>query len=445
MRHYPVHDVPSVARRAVLISLFFLSSLLSACSYSRHPADPRRTLHLPDAAIAPDAWPRLVPVGVPTFTESAEQTLRLAGGGATPTLPGELRFTTVTHAEVVADAWVRWAHSDWSTDAKTPPRPTDFEIFLWHPDEHPPEGMVNGCIAGLVADQPTRARRAWLNNAKFLRVGFSVTLPQRRPIRGLILYTASIGPQYEAPVIRELVSRGWAVVSASAASIAADGLFDDRLDFTRHASAAYDAYARVAAREFDHLLAGYAYAWDAARALVEREFPEIPMHPCVMAGFSYGALMTPTAAARLGDHIDAIVLVGGGANLFGIFANTPVFRFELPVIEGPLAPPARPRRFATQDELRRIEPFYLQHARLDPYHTAPLLAEKPLLMLHAAFDGYVPARFGRQLWERAGRPERWVGPFGHALMFYFLDWQSRPIADWIDRTTATVKPATPAP
>ena len=39
--------------------------------------------------------------------------------------------------------------------------------------------------------------------------------------------------------------------------------------------------------------------------------------------------------------------------------------------------------------------------------------------------------------ERLGRPERWVGNYGHMLLFYFLEEHAGEIADWLEAATAT--------
>lgn len=388
------------------------------------------------------AWPDLTPDGLPTFVEESSQVY--TGTIRDPAKPTgertiEFRLTTTRHAGALGPAWVQWSNLRVGDDPDlAPERPSSFNVFFWNPTDVPPEGMVNGCIAGLAPDSNLAARRAWIEAAKRLRIKYVITLPQARPIRGLILYGASLGPDYERPVIVELVRRGWAVVSCSSATISTERLLAEVIDLQGRGDAAYRDYARLAAEECDKLLAGYAYGWEVALEMVDRYYPEIPLRPCVMAGFSFGAIMTPPGAARLGDNVDAAVLVGGGTNLLGILVETPVIEFPIKVRDSAI--PGRTRR-PTDAELDRVISMYIEHSTLDGHHTARALADKPVLILHAELDGWVPARYGRDLWEQAGRPERWRGPFGHMLMFYFLGRQAGPIADWIDRATSDHRPS----
>lgn len=385
--------------------------------------------------VADSAWPDLLPDGLPTYAEEHTDTLKLdVSKLKVEHIPAELSIRTVRHAGTLGPAWVRWSRFTAGVGTEPEPdRPSSFDVFFWNSSDVPPEGMVNGCIAGLVPDDGTNRRRGWIDATKRLRINYQVMLPERRPIRGVVLYGASLGPQYDLPVVTELLARGWAVVGCSSATISTDRLLNEVIDLRDRGEAALREYGVLAAGECDKVLAGYAYGWEVALEMVERYYPEIPTHPCVMAGFSFGAIMTPPGAARLGHRVDAAVLVGGGTNLLGILTETPVINFPIRVRD------AKGVRRATPVELDRINQVYLEHAQLDGHRTARALAGKSVLMLHAELDGWVPAKYGRDLWEQAGRPERWRGPFGHMLMFYFLGHQARPIADWVDRATASVR------
>ncbi len=388
------------------------------------------------------AWPNLSPIGLPTFVEESSQVFKAdvpipEHGGRTSTV--EFRVNTIRHAGAMGPGWVQWFNFRAGDEPLiSPERPTSFDVFFWNSTDVAPEGMVNGCIAGLASDPNLAARRAWIDASKQLRIKYEITLPQTRPIRGLILYGGSLAPQYERPVINELVRRGWAIVFCSSGSMSIDRLLTEVIHIYNGGDAALNEYARLAALECDKVLAGYAYGWEVALEIVDRYYPEIPSHPCVLAGFSFGAIMTPPSAARLGDKVDAAVLVGGGTNLLGIVAETPIFHLPIRVQDTPV--PGQTRR-PTSNELERLTSLYLLHSRLDGHYTARALANKPVLIVHAELDGWVPARYGRDLWEQAGRPERWRGPFGHMLMFYFLGRQAVPIADWIDRATSDLRPS----
>jgi len=98
---------------------------------------------------------------------------------------------------------------------------------------------------------------------------------------------------------------------------------------------------------------------------------------------------------------------------------------------------------------------YLRCSRLDPYHTAPCLVDKPVLVVHAVFDGIVPASSGLVLYDRLGAPDRLRFSGGHTAMFYFMEDNAPKIATWLDRAMQErtraqremmrTRPLTPAP
>lgn len=435
--------MPWLVPTRLLHALAVLASLvaLGGCVYVRQEARRGETSGESRArfSVADAAWPDLVPVGLPTYVEEHSQIFKANVTEArVGTTPVEFRITTVRHAGAMGRAWVRWSHAVVENSIQEyPERPSSFEVFYWNPSDVPPEGMVNGCIAGVVPDAGSSRQRAWIDATKRLLIRYDIELPRQRPIRGVVLYGASLGPQFERPVIAELLRRGWAVVMCASATISTDRLLTTVIDLQDGGDEALRAYGVLAAEECDKVLAGYAYGWEVAMEMVERYYPEVPTHPCVMAGFSFGAIMSPPGAARLGDKVDAVVLVGGATNLLGVLTDTPVISFPIRVRDTKAKSGARE---VTSGELDRINAVYLEHSKLDGHHTARALAQKPVLMLHAELDGWVPARYGRDLWEQAGRPERWRGPFGHMIMFYFLGHQARPIANWIERETTGVRP-----
>ena len=69
---------------------------------------------------------------------------------------------------------------------------------------------------------------------------------------------------------------------------------------------------------------------------------------------------------------------------------------------------------------------------------APRLAE----LGETAEDDIVPVETGLELYERLGRPERWVFNCGHEMLFLELGAFDTRIADWID---AHVPKASPSP
>jgi hypothetical protein len=146
-------------------------------------------------------------------------------------------------------------------------------------------------------------------------------------------------------------------------------------------------------------------------------------------GFSLGALCTPAVYARLQEtmpgEIKAAVLVGGGVNLLDITMRASLPGLELQINWGP-------GRGGEADKAKFVQ-RYLDHARLDPYHTAPLLRQIPVLQMHAQMDKIVPADTGEQLYELLGRPDRINFLGGHELLFYFMANQKDRVRDWLSK------------
>lgn len=243
----------------------------------------------------------------------------------------------------------------------------------------------------------------------------------QKPARGLIVHQISLaGAPYEAPVIDALRLRGWAVLSAIP-----DGFTFEIWEGDEARPSRLVGPARFAQR-FDHYAADSAYAVESMLAYFAEFRPDVPRDPLVFLGFSLGALTVPTVAARLDSGVDAAVIVGGGANAGRI------------LVDGDLTGPSR--RYLRQKlgsgvakRLRTYPQQHLEHARLDPYHTAPYLIDTPVLVLQAAFDRIVPAATGDVLYERLGQPDRWTYSLGHFGLFWWLPTQAEAIADWIDR------------
>jgi len=151
------------------------------------------------------------------------------------------------------------------------------------------------------------------------------------------------------------------------------------------------------------------------------------VRPLVLIGFSAGALSAPAVSARLaadGFPANAAVLVGGGADLSTILRETELVGSSIPIQCGDK--PVSGRVWKALNEA------YQGHTRLDPLKTAPLMAEMPVLQVHAAWDSVVPAKTGRRLYELLGRPDRIDYSLGHVSMFYKLPGVRARIADWVE-------------
>ena len=325
-----------------------------------------------------------------------------------------------------------------------------------------------------------------------LRKGISIQLPaeQTGARAGLVVYLTSIIPnKYEASVVNELRERGWAVLSieadtrlrvpadpadlaripglqaqVEADSEALDAMIRDmepgealkawsdpalqrrRTEIIKHQTQTMIEIHRirkgrleccdeesgraagiVLAGAVDELIGDHAMAASAAVRYLQQYRPDVPVRPLVLIGFSAGALSAPAVSARLaadGFPANAAVLVGGGADLSTILRETELVGSSIPIQCGDK--PVSGRVWKALNEA------YQGHTRLDPLKTAPLMAEMPVLQVHAAWDSVVPAKTGRRLYELFGRPDRIDYSLGHVSMFYKLPGVRARIADWVE-------------
>ena len=308
--------------------------------------------------------------------------------------------------------------------------------------------------------------------------------------RGLILHLQSTAyNEYEPKVLREFKQRGWAVLDIATETdiltpmpdewipeilelnqktralwdvIAAEVFtgkgedfwvaqrklrdhprYEEYYSLTRRAAdlsrgafmvcdeAAAANIGRVIASEIDDVVAGSAYAAEAVMEYIDAHRPDLQGVPVVLMGFSAGALVAPTVAVRLHERLDAIVVIGGGANLFEVTQGS-TFK------DGGVRLRCD-REKPSQELVAAVDRAYLEASKLDPYHTAPLVRDIPTLQVHATKDTWVPWRTGELLYERLGRPDRLSISAGHELLFYRLPGQRRRIADWVERSVGVKK------
>ncbi|MBX3375658.1 MAG: hypothetical protein KF678_01490 [Phycisphaeraceae bacterium] len=186
------------------------------------------------------------------------------------------------------------------------------------------------------------------------------------------------------------------------------------------------AAAQLAAR-IDEVLADHARAARAVLELTRRALPGVDGLPLVVMGFSAGALSAPTIAAAVGA--DAVVLIGGASNAVGVALESKLTQGGIRVSCGGKPP--------TKEVVGALSEAYLRYSRYDAYHTAPLLEGVPVLVVDAGWDTWVPSRFGEQLYQRLGRPERLhMRLGGHGMLFYFLPGQAKWIEQWMMRATS---------
>lgn len=185
------------------------------------------------------------------------------------------------------------------------------------------------------------------------------------------------------------------------------------------------------ADELDQAQAGSAYATEAVLDYIKTQREDLKDIPIVVIGFSGGALTTPTVAARILDQIRAVVIIGGAADCFAASQLSTFNNGGLNVrtsLDDPKNPAPVPPEL-----LAAISREYLAASTLDPYHTAPLLREKPVLFVAGSSDTWVPAQCGDLLYERLGKPDRLMISAGHELLFFFLPSKAPFIADWVEK------------
>lgn len=235
-----------------------------------------------------------------------------------------------------------------------------------------------------------------------------------------------------------LLKRGWAVLSSSAPGRYRARYAGETPQHLAFDSATTSVGNSLAAR-FDDELADWAYSLEAVLAELNEVRPEIPQRPLAMLGFSVGALGLPACAARLGDGVDAAVLVAGGADLFEIARTTAKEQMRLQWPDD-LNSSGAGRSDREPLAVAQMHEAYRAAAQLDPLRTAAALRGTPVLVVHATFDVVVPAKMGDELHRLLGEPPRTVLPLGHR---WLLRWGMRlyagRVARWVEWQTAAVR------
>lgn len=147
--------------------------------------------------------------------------------------------------------------------------------------------------------------------------------------------------------------------------------------------------------------------------------------PRVAVGFSAGAMTLPTVVAGEPDAYSGAVMVGGGCH-YWLMSQTSNYNDWIAAIA------ATWTREPSDAERLAVEDAYLDVANFDAFHTASVLRGKATLMIQGSVDRAVPSPLGEALWERAGRPERWVYPVGHELLFAQLPGVFDKMVAWLD-------------
>jgi hypothetical protein len=262
---------------------------------------------------------------------------------------------------------------------------------------------------------------------KVQRTWFGLYAPRGERVRGLALLMPGMLGTPE-PIIDlyagALQKQGWGVVRM----MAQPSRFTERVVFRIDAAEIGGSAARIAG-ELDDRVAECAFACQAAMAHAEGRVPGAAGLPRIAVGMSAGAMTLPTIVAREPEKYAAAVLIAGGCDYYMINEESS-YRFLIGAMESRWVP-----QQPDDGQRKALDDAYLERAALDSYRTAAVLKGKPLLMIHGALDIGVPARLGDLLWERLGKPERWVQNAGHEEVFMKLPSQVDQIMEWLAAKT----------
>lgn len=438
--------------RGMSRSKLALAVVMSACvalaaCVTKVPADPAR-LSSHGEALPPIEWPELVgkdPVLPPPDERGLTPVILLAHGLNGSTLA---RVAFHTKAEVLASREAPYGKlvalrvvrsPDWEAepDKRTMPVLQRLQYLAKGPTLR--EGMKDVQEGRKDAITLTKEQEAWgevpADSVLFDIREASPFAPHG--VRGIILWFHSLGGlTFEEAAIAEMQKRGWHVV----VSTFPWGMQADLNLILTEGSV--DATARIAARSVDRRMAMGAYGAEAAVGYMQSCTPALAEKPIVVWGASAGSFVAPAVAARLGERVKAMILVGSGANLMEVSQKSTFFdggvRLSFPT--------TGEKKSKEEDEARQAAlkaeflAAYANETKLDSLAVGSHLRTMPALMLHGVTDEIVPAKVGDELWQLIGRPERWEFSLGHQALFWRLSSQRIALADWLDVTL----PAAPA-
>jgi hypothetical protein len=300
---------------------------------------------------------------------------------------GAMYYLHYTESNGVQDCLGRWCC--WNADSENAP---SFEKLL--PDE-------------------LNAVHIKSDGGMLFRASWNVHKKQK----GLALILCGLGGmQHSSKVLgKELLQEGWAVAYLYTVLNVPEYKMKVALKNDNPVASAIDI--------FDSKYCQVIAATKAIRSRMEMQLPELINKPLALIGISAGALNTPAVYHELQDEVDAVVLIAGGANMFDIVQDGAFTNWKFTNSDG---------NTFSRDELDAINNEYLTTPSRDPYFLAPRLPHKETLILHAKWDAVVPAKNGDLLWERAGKPERWVYPSGHLGLFMTFEWHADDVVRWLD-------------
>ena len=225
---------------------------------------------------------------------------------------------------------------------------------------------------------------------------------------------------------RGLLMRGWAVLRM----LSPPSRMTEHTEYTINSLDPVPVVKQIAA-DLDSRSAEAAFAVQAAAEFVLGQDSVLVDKPRVIIGMSGTAIALPTIVAYEPEAYDAAVFIGGGADSFRIAIESS-YRDWIDSIQisttNNSVDGSQSNDFNLQDE-------YFELSRLDGVHTAQSMSHIPILMIHGSSDTAVPASTGDLLWEKLGKPERWVMPVGHELLFAAIPLRMVAILDWLEANT----------
>lgn len=189
------------------------------------------------------------------------------------------------------------------------------------------------------------------------------------------------------------------------------------------------AHAAMIAGKADQKIALHAYAAEAMLSSIDRMYPQLADRPVVVMGFSAGAIVAPTVAARLHEMFPGrtllLVMVGGGGDLLTISRESDLTDGGIQLIA--FYSGTRP----TDEQIAGLQAAYEQSARLDPLRAAEAIRDIPVLHIYANNDTIVPTPAAERFNAAHGNVDRLVHSGNHGTLFYFVSGQAGKIRSWL--------------
>ena len=279
------------------------------------------------------------------------------------------------------------------------------------------------------AQQSTKVHTSEEDQLELERTWFTYRTPRsdQDSIGTILLMPGMFGTP--EPVIegveRYFRSKGWSVLRM----LSHPSRFTERKQFgVPPGSEAF--IAQRIAEMFDTRTAEAAYASSSAMRFVHEKYPSDSKKPVVLLGMSGGAMILPTVYSFDPSLYSGGVLIAGGGNFLEINIRSNYAKW-IDAIDLDADPSEPEIQELEKAQLQELTNLYMTMSKLDSLHTAESMQGVPVLMLHGSGDKAVPASTGDALFEALGKPERWVYPVGHELIFAGLPLQTTKIEKWI--------------